>query len=629
MNDYDEHNISFGAIDIDSGWSTGYNNFEVDTSKFPSFPSLVSSIHQQGRRIILWATSMVDTDCSTFNYSLQNDYFVKDGFNKSAIVTWWHGSGGFLDYFNPSALNYWQSLMNNVISIPSLDNEGIDGWKVDGSDAYIIELLTPISYEGPITYRDYADQYYRNFLYYTRKYNNESLIWSRPVDSLSNLPLNLSIFLPYSPKDVMFSGWVGDQDPTFEGLRAAAINVLESAWENYTNFGTDTGGYRGGNRTREVFLRWSQLNSFLPLFENGGDNEHRPWAFDGVFPGDTTASDLYRRLVNIHYELVPYLYTTGCTQYSQNLSSLTPLSSPPNDFPFPVQPDDITDWSYRLGLTMYISPIVYENLTTINVTLPSTMNNSPGWYDYYNPKNTYPSGTQLIYPTSLDPSLPFTDMTNAVFVQQSSMLPLHVSTSHGLVPYGNSAWSAALTIVVQNQKFIAPSSSTVPDTLFVQNFGTPSTITIGTELSFNCFDTIYSCHLEATAFNRPLIFLFRWTDSRSDESFLGTNKRVPQRIILTSLIHSNSSLSLLSDDIFYSSIETNKAALAWDTTAIDGGKYPLGDNTHTTVHTIFETHYGNHYYYIPSSVSSLGIHELFIFISRQDMETGMDIDIQF
>ena len=32
---YQKHNITVGAIDIDSGWSTGYNNFVVDTAKFP------------------------------------------------------------------------------------------------------------------------------------------------------------------------------------------------------------------------------------------------------------------------------------------------------------------------------------------------------------------------------------------------------------------------------------------------------------------------------------------------------------------------------------------------------------------------------------------------------------------
>ncbi len=71
-------------------------------------------------------------------------------------------------------------------------------------------------------------------------------------------------------------------------MKMALINLLESAWQNYTNFGvskqqqevtcqthilpalqSDTGGYRSGTRTAEVLIRWAQLNAFLPLFENG------------------------------------------------------------------------------------------------------------------------------------------------------------------------------------------------------------------------------------------------------------------------------------------------------------------------------------------------------------------------
>ncbi len=75
-------------------------------------------------------------------------------------------------------------------------------------------------------------------------------------------------------------------------------NMLRSAWANAVSFGSDTGGYRccgstdkvqnrrrflfvsfsfvqKHGRTREVLLRWAQLNSCMGLFENGGDNEHR------------------------------------------------------------------------------------------------------------------------------------------------------------------------------------------------------------------------------------------------------------------------------------------------------------------------------------------------------------------
>lgn len=49
------------------------------------------------------------------------------------------------------------------------------------------------------------------------------------------------IYRSFSPRDVVFSGWVGDQDPTFDGLKNALMNIFHSAWRNYVNFGSDIG----------------------------------------------------------------------------------------------------------------------------------------------------------------------------------------------------------------------------------------------------------------------------------------------------------------------------------------------------------------------------------------------------
>lgn len=115
------------------------------------------------------------------------------------------------------------------------------------------------------------------------------------------------------------------QDPDYSGLQDALINMLESAWRNYTNFGSDTGGYRGGTRTVDLFVRWAQLSTFTPLFENGGNNDHTPWSFDA--PGSTTVTDIYRSLVAAHYELGPYFIATGsaalCVCVGRNSMTLT------------------------------------------------------------------------------------------------------------------------------------------------------------------------------------------------------------------------------------------------------------------------------------------------------------------
>jgi hypothetical protein len=125
---YQQHNITVGAIDLDSGWSTGYNNFIVDPSKFADMGSLIAGLHSQGIYTILWATSMVDTDSSNYDEGLAQGYYLRDAFNKTAKVKWWHGEGSFIDYSSPQALQWWQQQELLVLNL------GVDGWKLDGSE---------------------------------------------------------------------------------------------------------------------------------------------------------------------------------------------------------------------------------------------------------------------------------------------------------------------------------------------------------------------------------------------------------------------------------------------------------------------------------------------------------------
>ncbi len=52
--------------------------------------------------------------------------------------------------------------MNYSLSI------GLDGWKVDGTDPYVLELINPKGKGGKVTYREYADLFYGDFFNYTR-----------------------------------------------------------------------------------------------------------------------------------------------------------------------------------------------------------------------------------------------------------------------------------------------------------------------------------------------------------------------------------------------------------------------------------------------------------------------------
>lgn len=192
--------------------------------------------------------------------------------NNGKLAKWWHGHGGFLDYYNPKAVAWWHSLMDKVLDI------GIDGFKCDGTDP-ITFLLKPWPYSNyakrPLIYHDYGHKYYGDFYNYTKSKNPDGLIMARPTDTLKTY-----FSWNYSPKYVMFSGWVGDQDSSSDGLKKAMLNVVKSAWSGYLNFGFDIGGYRGQNISKNIFLRWVQVGALVPFMENGGNGKHQPWVFD-------------------------------------------------------------------------------------------------------------------------------------------------------------------------------------------------------------------------------------------------------------------------------------------------------------------------------------------------------------
>ena len=196
---------------------------------------------------------------------------------------------------------------------------GFDGFKCDGADP-LIELLLPRPYSPAlkryIGYHEYANQYYGTFYNHTLAKNSEGLIMARPVDSFQSMA-----FLKYSPKYVMFMGWVGDQHNNVDGFRHAMVNIIHSASQGYLNFGFDIGGYKTkGESMKWLFLRWVQVGALLPFMENGGNGDHAPWLFD------QQTVEIYRRFTTIHYELKEFFLTAGTEAYKKGKSVLQPIT---------------------------------------------------------------------------------------------------------------------------------------------------------------------------------------------------------------------------------------------------------------------------------------------------------------
>ncbi|RNA07901.1 glycoside hydrolase [Brachionus plicatilis] len=392
LKDYQSHSIPVGAINLDSAWPDKYQNFKWNQKKFPQPKSMIDYFHSQNVKVLAWITSTVNNDSSNFDYGKKHGFFL----NQAKLVHWWRGHGALLDYSNPKAVEWWHEQMDYLLDM------GIDGWKCDGTDPYVLELIDAQGYKGHITEREYADYYYRDFYYHTKVKRGEALIMARPVDNFKDF-----IFLDYAPKDVMFSGWVGDQKGNWDGLRTALINIVHSAWNNYLNFGMDIGGYVSDGkwdlgREKTVFVRWFQLGAFLPLMENGGNGEHRPWKFG------QDVMQIYRKFAWIHTDLSLFFLTSGTECYYKNISVIKPIAH--RILPFTVP----TTFDYILNNDLFISPIL-NNSTRFDIKLPPD-----SWTYWFNASQSH-RGELRDFRVPLD--------EYPVFVRDGSILPLHVQSN--------------------------------------------------------------------------------------------------------------------------------------------------------------------------------------------------------
>lgn len=190
----------------------------------------------------------------------------------------------------------------------------------------------------------------------------------------------------------------------------------------------------------------------MPLFENGGDKEHRPWKFD--LPGSTYLTDSYRVLVAQHYELEGYLYTLGHAAYAAGVSAMRPNQAPDADFPFIAQFNVINDYSFRLGDEYFVVPVVHENTSAVRTYFP-------GAQDMLASPTLHPAARPLlrdagnaVWVSLHDPTLQVAGGRNATvncsgvgsiptFVRANALVPLHVSTP--LLGNGDSASASAIT----------------------------------------------------------------------------------------------------------------------------------------------------------------------------------------
>jgi alpha-D-xyloside xylohydrolase len=169
---------------------------------------------------------------------------------------------------------------------------------------------------------------------------------------------------------------------------------LSLSTSGYPWFASDTGGYRHGRPSKEVFLRWAAYSALGSVMQTGGGLHTNPWDFNEYSDGhggksvfDQETLDAYRKLARLHIRLHAYRHPYNVAAHETGRPVTSPLG-----FAHPelgLHPDNV----WLLGDNL-LAAAVEDESGKVTVVLPAGK-----WTDFE-------TGQVVEGPTSFDREVP-------------------------------------------------------------------------------------------------------------------------------------------------------------------------------------------------------------------------------
>lgn len=332
-------------------------------SRWPDPRAMVKECHAHGIRVLLWQIPVLKhvpeehaQSRADEAHALERGLVIQEADGSPyRCKGWWFTGGLVADFTNPETREWWFAKRAYLF-----DELGIDGLKTDGGEhLWGRDLRAHDGRRGLELYNAYPNDYvgaYHEFV--QERTGGDGLTFSRAG---------------YTGAQRYPAHWAGDENSTWNALRASIQAGLSAGLSGISIWGWDIGGFSGEIPTVELYLRSTAFACFCPImqyhseFNAAAENRDRsPWNI-AERHDDPRALEVYRRYAKLRMMLLDYLHDEA---RAGSAAGLPLMRYPALEFPA------AHDWlaadphSFLLGRDLLVCPVVEKGALARDVLLP-------------------------------------------------------------------------------------------------------------------------------------------------------------------------------------------------------------------------------------------------------------------
>lgn len=396
---FEEKEIPLDVVYLDIDYMDGFRVMTFKTPHFDDAKGLIKGLKEKGIKTItiLDPGVKVDEEYGVYKRGKEGNHFTKKLDGEIFIGAVWPGDSAFPDFSNKDCREWWKEELKKFIS-----EHNIDGIWNDMNEPCVFNNDHKTMLESCIHNGDYGVIEHKEF------HNRYGFEMSRcSHEAQKELDENKREFsmtrATYAGGQRYSSVWTGDNMSLWSQMRMSLSMNSNLGISGFSFVGNDVSGF-GLDSSEELFIRWMQIGSFLPIFRNHSNmytRRQEPWAFG------KKAEAIAKKSIKLRYELLPYIYDLYYISHKEGLPIFRPMIM---EYPKDKNLLNIKE-QFMLGENLLIAPVVYQGERTKVLYLPEGI-----WHNYFT-NEKFIGGKSYKIKCELDEVL--------VFVKDGSIIPTY------------------------------------------------------------------------------------------------------------------------------------------------------------------------------------------------------------